>query len=277
MADVVGGRKADGKVVRDRILAELLVHQQRLGEVEGQRIAGGAQRQPGGEILVVGGPVWVRKGAPETGEVGLIVAVVGVAEQVVRRRAAQLPGLAGIGRGGVGCVPSQHPVGVAVVVIGAGDELAVGLGEPEGLAGMTRQRDRAAVLDRDAEDLGLAVGVHRQLVAEGRGQDGVRRASVHLGGALGGVDLRGLVDVGIGRQQMVVGVFDVVDQAPLFAVEPEVADHPMGRGHGAGGQRRVPDDGLGVGVLIVGVVVVDTLFHQVAEAAVTEHMGVAAG
>jgi hypothetical protein len=52
---------------------------------------------------------------------------------------------------------------------------------------------------------------------------------------------------------------------------------PCGGGHGAGRQRDVADDGLGVGVLVVGVGVVDTLVHQVAEAAVAEQVCIAVG
>jgi len=68
-----------------------------------------------------------------------------------------------------------------------------------------------------------------------------------------------------------------VDEPSLLAVEPDVADHAVRGGHGAGRQRDVADDGLGVGVLVVGVGVVHALVHQVAEAAVTEQVCIAPG
>ena len=275
--DVVGGGEAHREVVRHLVPAELLVVDERLREVQGQLVAGRAEGQAGGEVPVVRLAVRVRKGAAEAREVGLVRAVVAVAEQVPRRVLHQLPGRAGVGQRGLAGVPGVHPVGVVVVVVAAGDELAAGLGEPERLARVTGQRHRAAVLDRDGEDLRRAVEVHGELVAEGRGQDGRRRAAVHLRRLLGGVDLGAAVDVGAGGEQVVVRVLDVVDQPALLTVEPDVAHHAVRRGDGAGRQRHVADDGLGVGVLVVGVGVVHALVHEIAEPAVTVQVGVAPG
>ena len=44
-----------------------------------------------------------------------------------------------------------------------------------------------------------------------------------LGGPLRGIDLGGLVDTGIGGQQMVVRILDVVHEPTQFAVVPDIA------------------------------------------------------
>jgi len=74
----------------------------------------------------------------------------------------------------------------------------------------------------------------------------------------------------------VLRVLDVVGEFAGFAIEPDVADHPVLVWRGARRECRVTDDGLGVGVLVVGVRVDRALFEQMAESALAEAVAIAA-
>ena len=139
---------------------------------------------------------------------------------------------------------------------------------------MSCQRYCTAVLDRNSEDLRFATEVHCHLVTECRGEDGRRRATVHLGCLLRRVDLGLLVDICTDCQKMVIRILDVIDKAPCFAVEPDITDHAVCRRHRPRCKRDMTDDGLRVRMLIVGVGVVDPFIHQVTKTAFTQHIAV---
>ena len=94
---------------------------------------------------------------------------------------------------------------------------------------------------------------------------------------MGRIDLGVLVNVGAGGQQAVIRILDIVDQAVLLAVEPDVADHAVRRRNRAGGEGRVADDGLGIGVLVMGVGVINSLLHQVTETTLAQYMRITPG
>ena len=148
----------------------------------------------------------------------------------------QFPGGTRIDLRQFGGIPVQHPLRVSVVIIGAGNKLTAGLGKPECLAGMSGHRHRAAVLDRDTENLRLAGIMSREFIAEGGRQYGPWRTPVNLGGSLRRINFGALVDVAVGTQQVIVGILDVVNQAILGAIKPDVTDHAMPGGHRTGGQ-----------------------------------------
>jgi hypothetical protein len=210
--DIVGGGEADGKAVGDGVLAYCFILYKRLGKVQGQLITGRAEGQKRGVVLSVAGAVGVRKSAPPSGKIGLPGTVVSVAEKVLGCLARQFPLGAGVALGVLFGVPLHHPLGIAVVVVVAGDELAGRFGKPEGLAGVAGHGHGPAVFDRNAEHLGPAAGAAVKLIAKGRNPGRRRRAVVAAGGTLGGIDLPALVDPPAGGQQPVPGVLNVVVQ-----------------------------------------------------------------
>ena len=140
---------------------------------------------------------------------------------------------------------------------------------------MARHRHRSPILDRNAEDLGSSGSERGQLVRESGRQDSPRRAAIAGGRFLRGVDLGIGIHVRTLGQKMLVAILDVVGRDPGRAVEPDVADHSVGRGVCAGRQGHMADDGLGVRMAMVGVVVMDALLEQVAQPAFAEPVGVA--
>ena len=140
---------------------------------------------------------------------------------------------------------------------------------------MSRHRHRAAILDRDAEDLGLTAGQRGQLVGKRGCQNGHGRAAVAGSGFLRGIDLGIGIHIRTLGQKAIVGIFDVVGRDTGRTVEPDVADHPVGRGVCAGCQGHVADDGLRVRMAMMRVVVVNALLEQVAQTALAEPVGVA--
>jgi hypothetical protein len=162
--DIVGGGEADGKAVGDGVLAYCFILYKRLGKVQGQLITGRAEGQKRGVVLSVAGAVGVRKSAPPSGKIGLPGTVVSVAEKVLGCLARQFPLGAGVALGVLFGVPLHHPLGIAVVVVVAGDELAGHFGKPEGLAGVAGHGHGPAVFDRNAEHLGPAAGAAVKLI-----------------------------------------------------------------------------------------------------------------
>ena len=126
----------------------------------------------------------------------------------------------------------------------------------------------AAIFYRNAEDLGRRPEGDRQLVAEGGGQDRRWRATIGAGRALRRIDLLALVDPGIGAQNWELVILDIIDQPLLGAIEPDIADHAMRGGMRPGRQRRMADDGLGVGMSMMGVEIDNALIEKIAKAAV---------
>ena len=116
--------------------------------------------------------------------------------------------------------------------------------------------------------------MHRELVTEGRGEDGRRRATIHLRRLLRRVDLCFLIDIGTDSQEAIIRVLDVIDKAPFFTVEPDIAHHAMCRGHRPRCKRDMTDDGLRIRMLVVGVGVVDPFIHEVTKTTFTQHMAV---
>ena len=141
---------------------------------------------------------------------------------------------------------------------------------------MPGHRHRSPVLDRYREDLRLTGEMHGQFIAKGRSQDIVRRTTVHLCRPLGRIDLGLLVDIGAGGQQPVIGILDIIDEPTLFTIEPDISDHAMRRWYRTRRQRYMPDNGFGIGVPVVSIVVMDTLVHQVAKSTFTHHIFITA-
>src|SRR5262249_25801456 len=80
--DVVGGRKTNGQVVRNGVLAELFAGDQGLGEIQGQFIADRADRQQGGVILAIRRAERMREYASIAPVIDFPGLVIGGAEQV---------------------------------------------------------------------------------------------------------------------------------------------------------------------------------------------------
>ena len=123
--------------------------------------------------------------------------------------------------------------------------------------------------------LGLAGSQQRQFVGKRGRQNGPGRAAIAGGRFLRGVDLGIRIHIGTLGEKAIVGILDVVGRGTGPAIEPDVADHPVGRGVSARCQGHMPDDGLRIGMGMVGVVVVDTLLEQVAQPAFAEPVEVA--
>ena len=84
MADIVRGRKADGEIVRYRILAELLLFDESHGKIECQLVAGRTECQSRREVLVISRAIGMRKGTAETRKIGLVFPVISLAEKILR-------------------------------------------------------------------------------------------------------------------------------------------------------------------------------------------------
>ncbi len=140
---------------------------------------------------------------------------------------------------------------------------------------MARHRYRSPILDRNAEDLGSSGCERGELVGKRGCQDSPGRAAIAGSRFLGGVNLGIRIHIGAFGQKAIVGILDVVDGGAGLAIEPDIADHPVGRGVSAGRQGHVADDGFRVGMSMVGVVVVDTLLEQVAQPAFPDPVEVA--
>ncbi len=174
-------------------------------------------------------------------------------------------------------IPGVEPLRVPIVVVAAGDEVTARLREPESLAGMAGERNRAPVLHRNAEDLRPACGANGTLIREGGDEERPGRSPLTLGGLLGRVDLRRLVDPRACRQKREVLVLDVVGQLSSRTIEPHVADHSVRRRMSPGGQSCMADDRLRIGMLVVSVGVVDTALVQISEPARLESIEDAIG
>ncbi len=82
VANVIGGGKTDTEIVRHIVSTELFVLDQRFGKIQRELIARRTNREQGRVILAVCAAPGVRKGATESGQIGLPWAVIRIAEQV---------------------------------------------------------------------------------------------------------------------------------------------------------------------------------------------------
>ena len=135
VAEDVGGGDADGEDVGDVVAAHLFAGDEGLGEVE--EVGDGCGR---GAYIVV-----------EVAGAGF--------------------GFGDGAGGAVAVVEGLGPGGKLLLPVGGGDELAAGVVEPEGsVGGVAGGEDGGAVLEGDAEELGLALGGEDDFVAEGGGE-----------------------------------------------------------------------------------------------------------
>ena len=155
MSDIIGGRKTDRQVVRNRILPKFLSLQQGPGEIQGQLIARGADRQQGCKVLAVARTPGVWKGAPITREIRFPGIVVLCDALVAVRLIGELPGLAGIALQLSRLVPVLNPLGKALVIVIGSNKLPCRLGKPERLAAIAGQGDCPPVFYRDREYFAL--------------------------------------------------------------------------------------------------------------------------
>jgi hypothetical protein len=79
---------------------------------------------------------------------------------------------------------------------------------------------------------------------------------------LGRIDLFALCFAFPGRDDRTVRIFNIVGQFTGITVKPDIADHAVLGGKSTGGQGRMPDDGLGVGMLVMGVGVISAFLHK---------------
>jgi len=140
---------------------------------------------------------------------------------------------------------------------------------------MACHRYRAAVLDRNAECLRIAIGVAAQLVGKRGHEDGRRRAAFAASGTLCRVNFNVLVHIGTAREQAVATVLDIVCGKPGLVIEPGVTDHAVHGGMRACRERRMTDDRFGVGMRMVCIAIKHARVQQHTQAAVTETVVVA--
>ncbi len=217
----------------------------------------------------------MREGSAKTAHVGFPFPIVRIPEYVCVLFLEQCPTGARVRLDAFLSVPCVHPLRIDIPVVTTGNECAAGLGEPVSGAAVTGHGDRASVLDRYAERLRPATAVALQFIGERCDQDGSRRAPFTAGSALGRVNFGVCVYGGALGEQTIVRVFHVVCRVTRFPVEPQVANHAVDRGMGAGRQRGVTHDRFRVGVGVVSVAVDDPGFPEVTEATVTQAVVVA--
>ena len=142
---------------------------------------------------------------------------------------------------------------------------------------MTGHRNSATILDGYCKHLGLTSRMRGQLITECGHQNRRWRAAFAAGSSLSWIYLRLLIHTCTRCQQRESCVFNVVDGLTRFTIEPVIADHSVCRGCRACRQSRVANDGLVVGVIMVGIRVNRALFPQVAKSAVAQTLKMAGG
>ncbi len=199
-------------------------------------------------------------------QIDFIGTIVLGAQQVGRGVVQQSPGFACILLALALAVPFTRPLRIGVVIVTAGDEIATVGGIPECLANLARHRDGAAVLSRHSENLRAACVIGSESIGECCGKNRYRGASLRSRQFLRRIELLSLDGFLSAREQWVIRIFDVIGELTGLAIKPYIADHAMFRWKCARCQRRVPNDSLGVGILVMGIGIDGATFQQVFEA-----------
>ena len=92
----------------------------------------------------------------------------------------------------------------------------------------------------------------------------------------GAIDLRPLRLHLSSRQERILTVFDIVGKLAALAIKPDIANHAVVGGKGARRQGRVADNGLGIGVSIMGVGIDCSVVQQIAKPTFTKSITVTA-
>ncbi len=84
MVDGIHSGKTDGQIIRDLILTQLFVFNERFGKIEGKLVADRADKNPGGKQFVVCLPKRMGKNASVSLQIGFIGAIILIGQKVGR-------------------------------------------------------------------------------------------------------------------------------------------------------------------------------------------------
>ena len=189
--------------------------------------------------------------------------------------AQQVPVATAVGIRQSTVIPVGHPLWVLVVVVVAGLEIATVGRIPESLTYLSSHGHGASILSGNTEYLRLPSRCRRKGIRESRYQHRPRRPSIGTSLFLCRVELGAFTHLLAGRNQRMFGIFDVIGQLACLIVVPDIADQTVGSRMRAGREGSVPDDGFGVGVLVVRIGIDHALLEQVTKPTVAEVRSIA--